>query len=409
MKLKRLFLLLAIVAVSACVDDSTDGTSGDDDELSFDFTAMFANMADNIILPNYEAVMTAATTFAGDSGSIATYCNALGGPDEAVARTTAQTAWRQIMDDWQRAEQHLLGPVLDNNSALRNRVLSYNTGALSTCGIDQAVVQAQAAGFTVTTKSFNQRGLGAVEYLLFNNDLSHTCPSQITETTDWNARPVLERQQWRCEYALLLAADIESATTALYNAWLPSAGNYRSSFVNPEETKDGLDALTDAIFYLDTDVKDTKLGLPTGIASACSDFSCPTRVESPYSEHSLNNIQTNLESFLTLFNGGDGLGFDDLIVAAGFADVSTEFVEQTEAAIAFINTINDSLIAQANAIDSTAEEDECSNAAANPGTASSFMACDLYGLVKRITDDLKTDFVTIVNVDLPDRAQSDND
>jgi hypothetical protein len=46
---------------------------------------------------------------------------------------------------------------------------------------------------------------------------------------------------------------------------------------------------------------------------------------------------------------------------------------------------------------------------ANPEDPSSLDACSITGLLKRITDDLKIDFVTIVNVPVPGRVQSDND
>jgi hypothetical protein len=53
---------------------------------------------------------------------------------------------------------------------------------------------------------------------------------------------------------------------------------------------------------------------------------------------------------------------------------------------------------------------ECTNAFANPDQPSTqFPTCTLYGMVKRIVDDLKIDFVTIVNVSIPGGSQSDND
>ena len=62
------------------------------------------------------------------------------------------------------------------------------------------------------------------------------------------------------------------------------------------------------------------------------------------------------------------------------------------------------------AIKGEAQETECTNAYTNPDTVSeAFPMCTLYGLVKRIVDSLKIDFVTIVNVDIPGGSQSDND
>ena len=38
-----------------------------------------------------------------------------------------------------------------------------------------------------------------------------------------------------------------------------------------------------------------------------------------------------------------------------------------------------------------------------------FSACNLLGMIKLINDDQKIGFVAAIDVDLPDRAQSDND
>jgi hypothetical protein len=49
------------------------------------------------------------------------------------------------------------------------------------------------------------------------------------------------------------------------------------------------------------------------------------------------------------------------------------------------------------------------NAAAAPDVESDLVGCRLVGLLKRVSDDLKIDFVTIVGVSIPDGVQSDND
>ena len=50
-----------------------------------------------------------------------------------------------------------------------------------------------------------------------------------------------------------------------------------------------------------------------------------------------------------------------------------------------------------------------SNAFNNPDVASEFPACNLAGMMKRITDDLKIEFVTYLGVDLPESTGGDTD
>ncbi|MDG2272203.1 MAG: imelysin family protein, partial [Halioglobus sp.] len=384
--------------------------SDNSDADGFDFTVMFANYADNIILPNYEAVARLAIDIESDIGPISTYCQSIGTAAESAAVDAAKTAWDGLMLAIQKTELHILGPAASNNNALSNRLNSSAVGSLSLCGVDQSVVQsAQAPGFDINSKTVTQRGIGALEYLLFNSDLEQNCPSQIVETADWDSRPAAERQLLRCEYAIVVASDIANTAADLRDAWSSDAGDYRSTFINPANTGDSLEELSDALFYLDLDVADRKLAIPIGINDACAALSCPQSVESPYSQYSLDNIRANLQSFGTLMTGGSGLGFDDLIDDAGVPELNQRFADNTAAAIAFIDTASESLFEQASAIDSSAAETECANAYANSDVIGRFSASNLLGVIKLINDDLKIGFVAAIDVDLPDRAQSDND
>lgn len=402
--------LAALLPIAGCVDNS-GGSNRAVTADNFDFVAMLANYADSIIVPNYESLADTTNVLAAESGSIATYCSAIGSDNESSARSAAQAAWKTTMDAWQTTTLHELGPIQANNNALRNRISSFARGsALSTCGVDQAVVLANSnPNFSLSSRSANQRGLGAVEYLLFSDNLEHSCSSQITETTDWNTRPEIERKQLRCAYAQTLAVDIDAAAQRVVKAWLIDADNYRSEFINPSSLDTNLKALSDALFYLDTETKDTKLGIPLGINATCSQPSCPEVIESPYAEYSLNNIAQNLRSFLNLLQGGSGLGFDDIIAQAGVAEVTELMRQNTEAAIGEINTMSTSLRQQAEGISNEEAAQTCLTAANTPDSQRSIPACNLYGYLRRVTDTLKVGFVAAVDVDLPDRAQSDND
>lgn len=402
--------LAALLPIAACVDNGSGGNRAVTVD-NFDFVTMLANYADNIIVPNYESLADATRPLAVDSGSIAAYCSAIGSDNEANARSAAQATWKTAMDAWQTTTLHELGPIQANNNALRNRISSYTRGStLSTCGVDQAVVQANSnPDFNLSSRSANQRGLGAVEYLLFSDNLAHSCPSQITETADWDTRPETERKQLRCAYAQILAGDINAAAEKVVEAWLIDADNYRSQFINPAALDDNLKALSDGLFYLDTDTKDAKLGIPLGISAACSQSSCPEVIESPFAEYSLNNISQNLQSFLTLLQGGSGLGFDDIIAQAGVPEVTELMRQNTATAISEIDTMSSSLRQQAEGIANEEDAQTCLDAANTPDSQRSIPACNLYGYLRRVTDTLKVGFVAAVDIDLPDRAQSDND
>ena len=149
--------------------------------------------------------------------------------------------------------------------------------------------------------------------------------------------------------------------------------------------------------------------VPTGISAECSALTCPRLVESPYAENSYQNIRVNLLSFRKIFKGADGLGFDDYIDNEGFPDVSERFLDNIVATLEVIDAADTSINAEVASIQTVADETACTNASAAPDQPNQLNVCRLAGSIKRITDDLKIDFVTIVGVMIPDSAQSDND
>ena len=402
-------VLVAIAGATACVDSGGGGSVVPEDS-EFDFVGMMANYVDNVILPAYQRFAASTAAISSPTGPVASYCGSIGTVDEAVMLDSAREAWRTGMSDWQEAEAYLVGPATANGGSIRNSIYSFFSGSpLSTCAIDQAVVLTQDPAFDINSRSFNQRGLDALEYLFFNDDLMHTCPVQIVETADWDLRPETERKQLRCEYALELATDLDQSVTQLLDQWQPTGGNFRSDFVDPQNIAENFQALSESLFYIELETKDAKLGVPTGIKNDCSQLTCPSAAESPYSDAALDNIRANLHGFRDGLMGGIGLGFDDIIAAEGFSSVNEAFLTNIDAAIVLIDSMNAPLLQQLEGIEQSGTDTECINSAANPETIQTVPVCSLHGILKRITDSLRTEFIVIVDVELPDRAGGDND
>ncbi len=381
---------------------------------NFDFGAMFTNLADNVIIPNYEAFKDSSEAFAGASGELAAYCSAIGLVEEASALEAAQTEWRALMVQWQRAEVHNLGPAADEANLLRNQIYAdAETSVFDSCRTDRAVVLAEESGFDISTRVFTTRGLDALEYLLFEETLEHTCTTSNPQTDPWNARSELERKQARCGYAQEAANDISSAAATLHNAWISSGGNYRETFIGSTSTHELiLESVSDAIFYVEQYTKDFKLGVPLGFNDGCTETACPADVESPFSNHALQNIRANVEAFSSIYHGGSGLSFDDIISNAGMASINTDFDADAQAIFTLVDAmigVDENIADQAQTMLTSGNRDACESSANNPDIDQTVTACALYGLLKRQNDRLRTDFVTVVGVDLPDRVQGDTD
>ena len=370
-----------------------------------DRTVLLQGLSDNIIIPNYEALETSTADFAAVDGPLDQYCSAIGGADEATMLATAQDAWKNTMAIVQETEMHAIGPALDNEGALRDRVHSYSFDTISTCGVDQIAASIDEAGFSVSNRAINQRGFGSVEYLLFNADLGHTCGSQVPTTQGWAALSDNEKKQLRCEAALSIAEDVSSAASSIATGW----DTYRTEFTSLGNTGDSMQAVTDALFAIETLAKDQKIGVPTALRNSCSALTCPDRIESPYSENSFTNIRNNLLTFKDMFTGLDGYGFDDFINDEGYPEESAEFAVVVDEAVAIIDATATTLSEQVADITDAAKTAECVNAFSSPDTAAELSACQLNGKMKELTDLLKYEFILIVGVSIPEAAAGDGD
>ena len=364
-------------------------------------------VAEEIILPNYETLKEAAATFIAPNGPLETYCSL--GSEALAGGSGFRDSFHQLVNAVEATEMHALGPAMANGAQLRNKISSYHAGPVSACGIDEIAVLSENAGFDLSERPANQRGMGALDYLLFNKSLLHSCPPQASITSDWNELSESLRFEARCAAAKLLSADLANAASTIHDAWHPDEGDFSSEFTEEATVGQNLQLLTDAMFFLEEGAKDAKLGNPLGIVAACSSTTCPNMIQFPHSKLSLAAVNANVISFQALFDVNEETGFDAVIAERGFDDVSQRFTDNTQVARMYMETIETDLNIQVDLVESGSETD-CMNAAANPDVASEALpACTLYGLIKRVVDDMKIDFVTILNVNLPGGTRADND
>ena len=426
-QISRIFLsVVVLIMLAACTDSSREvvsspslddlpsdgsGTGGDGggEPDVYSTRDMLVAYIDEIVLPNYQDLEALTTQFAASDSTLDAYCDAIGTAEQASQLAAARGDFLAISEKVQAAELHVIGPAIENGGSLQFRLNSYMAGPLSTCGVDGIAAQVED-GINIDARSLNQRGIGALEYLLFNDNLDHSCPPQAAATAQWNALDERTRASQRCQAAQLIAGDMSAASATLFDKWAPTAQDYRAVFLSEERVGESLQETTDAMFYLEEGAKDAKLGNPLGIVVACSALTCPEQIESPHSVTSLDNIITNVKAFRRIFISNDKTGFDAHLTAEGFPEVAERFINNLEASITYAESIEKSVTEQVAAIATESEETACSNAFANPDSPSEQLPlCTLYGMLKTIVDDLKIDFVTIVNVSIPGGSQSDND
>jgi len=375
---------------------------------TFNQQALLENIVDNIITPTYQDFLTQAQL---QQQSINTYCELekshnAGDDRQSVeaALSESQVQWLTTTNQWQLAEVMQIGPLTTNSSTLRNNI--YSWPVISHCGIDQDIVFFQdgfinTTPYDITQRTSTRRGLDAAEYLLFNPSLEHSCTTDRDILAAWPTLSDEVRRVARCEFAVEVASDITASAQTLNDEWavfsqtLKNAGELDNQFA---DVHDGVNAVTDALFYIDGLVKDTKLGKPLGFfVNDCSPSIgtlCPENLESVLSDQALSHLIQNLTAFQNIFIGqgideNNTIGFDDFLIDVDDQATSDNIIASTQKAIddltAYQVSLSERLINDTEAVEATHEN------------------------VKEITDQMKADFINSLALSLPSTAAGDND
>lgn len=362
---------------------------------------LVANLASNVMLTNYESARNMA-------GALET---ALGAYESSPNETTllaARDAWKAAMVAWQKTEAHVLGPAGMNLSMpggmdLRDEI--YAWPLINRCRIDQTTAgTSYANAASLAALPINVRGLSAIEYLLFPPSAGNAC----SETTDinangsWAALGDEEVGRRRATYAKNAATIAREKLDVLVDAW-KAEGGYLSALSTAgagsalyPTAQAALNAVSDGLLVLEYAVKDMKIGEPAGIALGCAQETCPDRLEANLAHLSKELVLANIESFRELFTGSttpSGYGFDDLLAEVGAAELADRILADLDAVEAAVEAISGSL-------------EEALVATNTEGRAAVQVA---YDAIKLVTDVLKTEFLTVLDLQLPSRLDGDND
>jgi predicted lipoprotein len=390
---------VAVIGLAAALGGCGEPGAGaaDAGDGGFARRAMLRALAERFFVPTYErfAQETSALVAALDA-----HCAALDAGSGATATVDgAQTAWRTAIDTWEHADAVLLGPAAMDERSARDRVYAWPLA--STCGVDQDVAArwANPDAYDPGVRFNNVRSLAAIEYLLFVADAAHTCPTAVA---GWDAMGA-DLPRARCGLAAEIAADVNAQAESLWAAWDPSDGDYGSELTEAGTSassigseREAINRLSDALFYVDQMVKDMKLAEAAGIAdNACGAVQtpCELEIEHRHADHATAAIRINLAAAREVFTGTvgdlDGLGFEDYLRSVGASDLADRMIAELDAAIAAGDALPESFL---EALSQHRDQ-----------------VVDLHAALKLFTDDLKTQFLTVLGLDIPDAAAGDND
>jgi uncharacterized protein len=385
--------LFCLVLLAACGGESSKDRDATSD--SFDRSALLSHLATHHFLAVHADLETKTAMLAPKIGA---YCDALDAGTVGETQTAARAVWADAVDTWQLLDAVLVGPAAMDNKAQRDRV--YGWPLLSACGLDRDTASrwADPASYNIATKLSNVRSLAGIEYLLYTTATMHGC---TTTPVGWDALGA-DLPRARCRLAQAIAEDVHAAAVALHTAWRPDGGDYVGVLARAgngssiKSAQEGANQISDGMFFVDRFVKDMKLGEPAGIATnVCGTVQqpCLREVELPYGDRATFAIRANLVALKRVFTGttptADGPGYDDFLRALGATELADQMTAKLTDAIAKANAIPDSFI--------TALSSDYPSIVAT------------HGAVKLVTDDLKSQFLTVLSLEIPDDVAADND
>jgi len=392
--LKMTFKIVFIMGVALSVQGCRSSRPSSEVAPSFDRGALLASVGSCAvdIYARFESEMGALEKAAVVARDTPTPTN----------RTAVQSAFVRAFDIWQEAEVSQFGPLgptaQSGGSGLREAF--YGWPVDGRCLVDQNLAsKAYVDAATFADGSLPQgRDLAALEYLLFFEGPEHACSptSALAKSGAWATMTAADREARRADYAAKVAASLEGRAKGLVATWnngflatLRNAGHAGSPYPN---TRVALDAVLEALFYVDYVTKDRKVGTPLGVIadSACSAGPCPDLVEARLSLSSRRSLRQNLVAFRKLWHGCDAVGFDDFLTAAGAGSLSAEVDVTTDAAIAAIDALGRPTLETALVED-------------RPAVTRVFEA------LRALSDVLKTDVASTLRLDLPARVSGDAD
>lgn len=305
----------------------------------------------------------------------------------------ARAAWLDAALVWSETAPSQFGPIASTAS---DRYHGRGIGsfihawpALNRCEIEKQVATRayEEQGFQRILPS--ARGLAALEYLLFYEGDDTVCASNSTTYKVWAELSEEEIDQAKRDYARAVVGDLYEKSQELVSVWDKDGEDFGKKLSNYEgygSEQEALNVVAWSLLYPYDSIRDLKIGPLVGIGTALKN------PESPYAEIDTESIRANLAAFRALFQGcgegGEGIGFDDWLTAAGADDLRQEIQDAFDT------------------IDAHAAElpplDEASDAELN----------DFYAELKVLSDLLKQQFFgsgSVLNLKLPASAASDTD
>ena len=345
-------------------------------------------IGNDIVLPSLEDFQSKLATLHEEVQSATT----------AEDLNNARATWSTVMQTWQRVEMMQIGPIGSSLTAvegmdMRDEIYSWPT--TDGCSILHHVVdETWKEEEFFTSQQVYSYGMDALEVLFFS-DIS-VCPQSDPLVADgiWDSMDDDLLMQRKIHFAQTLTNQLVVQIDTIISNWSPEGGDFVGKLAMQHKdspymsSQEALNAIYDALFYLEKMTKDKKLAQPLGIKDCTQDL-CVDALEGKLSERSLSHIIENITAFRLMFTGGEGVGLDDILIDLGHEDVGTKLLADIDQTLLLSEQLDGSL--------ETALQERKE------------VVLALYYSLRNVTTTLKVNLSMLLSMQIPAEAAGDND
>jgi predicted lipoprotein len=285
--------ILCLLAVLTSLFFSCGKTEGTD---NFGKKEMFTNYADNLILPAY-------TTYGNSITALQTALTNFNASADLTTLSALQTAFLNTYASWQNCEIYQKTAPADDVMALDNT----NYFPCRNDSIEAYINRNDNSAAAIKSKVKSDKGLAAIEYLLFSRTLTQ---QQILDrfTTSINATSYKT-------YLSSLISNVAEVQSSVISDW----SAYREIFINSlgTDASGSFSVMVNSIAQRTDDFKRMQVGIPAGyLGNVATVNVLPSAVQAYQSNNSTNYMLLTLNNMKDVLNGKgtiDGKGLIDYI------------------------------------------------------------------------------------------------
>ena len=281
-------------------------------------TDFLTSLADEVAVPAFQAV-------AQDMTRLDEATQALCHTPSDISLGAAREAWRTARASWMRSEALWFGPVMDRRS---RSLLDWSPTNIE--GIEALLARSSAVtpDYVRQSMASNQRGFGAVEYLLFDNQASVS----------------LEGASPHCSFLTAVASVARHEAESIHSSWvsgLDDSPAYKDYLTGRSGVAllagEGVAAAVRTQYFLIRDIVDMRLASALGLRDGAPDL---TAIPGTISDNGLEDLRNELIGMQAVYVGAgpESLGISHLVRPLS-EDADRRVREQFGAAIAAIDAV----------------------------------------------------------------------